>query len=716
MLDNTFVLPANLSESLANFRKNIGLKQADVAKKMGVDTSRVSRIETGEIVPNESELSSYCDALGSYEANDYLNFLIKEKWEEIKKPPYNHPERASLRKAHDGLQLLKMFCEGERPQFLLGEAEMHETALRQAAEYLESTKHSVAYIGDIGVGKTTAICKQTELSLTRQGDKPEEPILEVGAGGTTVCEVRIRKGAEYAIHVEPLLDTEVYKLASDFCAGIKNTDGNTVSDNEQQSKGVSKEIERALRNMSGLTRPTNRTKSKVDEKIPTIDPLQKLARDSSSTDEIYSEFNRRLSLTSRTCREITYDPTQGISDFEWLQDNFKKINNGRHPEFSIPRRMDIVIPRNPLNIKNYEVQLVDTKGIDGTAIRPDLVAFLDDARTVSVLCSTFNQAPVISAQSLIEYVFKKNQSKLVNDRLCLLVLPRQDEALAMKDDTGENAESDVDGYMMKKEQVEKSLQNIGVKEEIPIYFFNSKSDDPNDLTEHIKDQIKKIRVSREEQIESIREAIDYLINNEKEIESRRAKEEVSKRLRQFIDANPDISHFNWQIHSGLLQELQNTHARSVWASMRREGDWGNLDVYLMLGIGSSEAATECTQDFKRKFLLMIGDLMQDQELKQAHQFVDQLRSNLDNIWLQKFINSSQEIGAQLFRPALENNPIWQECAEMYGQGKQFRKEVYEKFNNWFEDNSQKHLFDLLKTRVAEFWKVEVLDHLKSLTE
>ena len=51
----SFDLPANLSESLSDLRKLAGLKQSDVAKKMRVDTSRVSRIETGEITPTDNE-------------------------------------------------------------------------------------------------------------------------------------------------------------------------------------------------------------------------------------------------------------------------------------------------------------------------------------------------------------------------------------------------------------------------------------------------------------------------------------------------------------------------------------------------------------------------------------------------------------------------------------------------------------------------------------
>lgn len=704
----SFDLPANLSESFSDLRKSAGLKQSDVAKKMSIDTSRVSRIETGEITPTESEVQSYCDAVGTSESSNYLNFL-KQDWKILRKPLYNHPDRDSLYLAEQSLHVLNgLRNEGNHSQVVLSEFAMYEAAIIQAAEYLESTKHTVAYIGDIGVGKTSAICKQTELFLTKQSNKSNE-ILEVGGGRTTVCEVRILKGIQYAIHVEPLLDSEVYKLASDFCSGLKDT----VTSSE--TKGVSKEIGRALKNMSGLTKRKIR---QPDGKLEEIDPLEELVNNCSSSDELCSEFNIHLSLPSRTCRKLTYDTFLGVSEFEWLQDNFKKINNGRHPDFSIPRRIDVTIPYSPLkNIVNYEVELVDTKGIDGTSIRPDLTSFLGDVRTISLLCTLFNQAPDTSVQALIEHILKTNQSKYVNDKLCLLVLPRDGEALAMKDDdTGENAESDEEGYKMKQEQVKQALKDIGVKEKMSIYFFNSKSDNANALTEQISNQIKRLRTSKVEQIRNVSEAIYYLIDHTTEIDFQNAKEAVAKRLKDFISNNSNIPEDDWIIHNSFLNAIKVTNARSVWASMRRQGNWGNLDIYLMLGIGANESANKCVKDFRAKISPLFQEILKDQGLEPAHKFIEQLRENLEFDWLQKFVISSQQIGSQIFRPVLENNPIWFKCSDLYGQGQSFRQEVRYNFEEWFKDSNQQHLYDLLKTRIAESWQSEVLDQLNKLTE
>jgi len=249
-----------------------------------------------------------------------------------------------------------------------------------------------------------------------------------------------------------------------------------------------------------------------------------------------------------------------------------------------------------------------------------------------------------------------------------------------------------------------------------IYFFNSMSDDSNALTEQINNQIKRLRSGKEEQIKTVYKAINYLIDNKKEIHVQNVKNEVSKRLKGFMSDNSNLPDYDLVIHRSFLYEIENSHARTVWASMRRDGDWANLDIYLMLGIGASHFANKCVKNFSTRISPLFQDILKDQELEPAHKFVEQLHENLESDWLPKFVISSQRIGSQIFRPVLENNPIWFECSDIYGKGQAFRQEVHNRFKKWFEDDSQQRLYDLLKTRIAESWQAEVVDQLNKLTE
>jgi len=73
-------------------------------------------------------------------------------------------------------------------------------------------KHfSAAFIGKIGAGKTSAICKVSDLQYEDSNNEPVE-VLKTGAGRTTVCEVAVEYATKYSIKVEPLPEDEVQRV------------------------------------------------------------------------------------------------------------------------------------------------------------------------------------------------------------------------------------------------------------------------------------------------------------------------------------------------------------------------------------------------------------------------------------------------------------------------------------------------------------------------
>jgi transcriptional regulator with XRE-family HTH domain len=716
MSDHDSKLPAYFGMIVSELRKHAGLKQSEVAQKLTVDASRISRIESGEVSLNSSEAEALLKAIGTQNAEDLQEFL-NQGWEVLERPYFHHPERDALYDAELTLQKLSSFYkQKDLPTPLYGEAKMHEETLLQMAKYLMPLRHSVAYIGDIGVGKTTAVCIQTGLSFSKS-DKANLPTtaLETGAGGTTVCEVRIRKGLQYSLLVEPMIDAEIYKLAGELCAGIYDSSDIkkevSSSEKESQAKGVSREIDRALRNMTGLTR---RRQKHSDGKMRTFDPLKELAEKSESLDDLCSEFNQRLSLWKRSRREVSYDDMSETSELEWLQRVFMDINNGRHEDFSLPKRIDIFIPFNPLSSHSYEIEVIDTKGVDQTAIRPDLQACIDDPRAIIILCSRFNDAPGTSTQSLIEHLNKTGQSSVLGERMSILVLPRPMEAIAMKDDSGEQAQEDEDGYGMKSEQVEMLLKRIGA-ENIPLHFFNYVSDDPQNLNGFIIDHLRKLRGEKIDRISAICSAVDYLVKNQEQEYVRVSQNEVSKRLKIFLTQYSELSDCDWRIEEYLRDEIRTTHARTVWASVRREGSWGNLDVHFTLGYGARVEARKCTEKIFYGLREIVQNMLGDKDLEPSHVFLNELDSNWLS-WYNNFLNRVQKIGNQIFRNSLDNHPVWIECSELYGQQKSFRDEVASKLNHWFRDSEQEHLYKLLESRIREMWKAEVLGQLSKFVD
>ena len=79
----------------------------------------------------------------------------------------------------------------------------NKSLIEQLLLELNESEFSVSFIGKIGVGKTSAICKASGLQYVSK-NKELVDVLKTGAGRTTVCEVRIEYAEKLSIKVDPL--------------------------------------------------------------------------------------------------------------------------------------------------------------------------------------------------------------------------------------------------------------------------------------------------------------------------------------------------------------------------------------------------------------------------------------------------------------------------------------------------------------------------------
>ena len=211
--------------------------------------------------------------------------------------------------------------------------------------------------------------------------------------------------------------------------------------------GVSKEVERAIRNMSGLTRPRRRDAAGGRP----VDPARDLAEKVGDENALAAKIWERMNIHKRTRRELRFaDADAEAEPLRWLQDNFQHVNNGRHPEFSLPKRIDVTVPSRILYAETLSISIVDTKGIDGVAERGDLETHLNEPNTVAVLCTSFNNAPAVSVQQLLERAVKASFPDL-ETKSAMLVLAHSGEALGMKYDDGDLADTVSEGYDLKRD-------------------------------------------------------------------------------------------------------------------------------------------------------------------------------------------------------------------------------------------------------------------------
>jgi hypothetical protein len=131
-------------------------------------------------------------------------------------------------------------------QPLMNQLKLLSANLASSREFLLSKDHLIAFIGSIGVGKTTAIC-----GILGLVDEKGGTALSTSSGRTTLCEVEIRKGDKTRILISPCSPDETRSYLRDFVDVLRmRHEGRADDDTEAVS--MSSEVERCVRNMIGL--------------------------------------------------------------------------------------------------------------------------------------------------------------------------------------------------------------------------------------------------------------------------------------------------------------------------------------------------------------------------------------------------------------------------------------------------------------------------------
>jgi transcriptional regulator with XRE-family HTH domain len=707
--------PTNIGQDIAHLRAEIGATQNQLASKSGIDQSRVSRIEKFETgTPNElGKILDALAALGSRGAADYGAYLTKD-WQYVERPDFSNPQRSILELAEGSLRQIAEFLEGEeRPWPLKRQLERQRAAIEGSAVYLGKNDHQIAYIGEVGVGKTTAIsCLYGLLDPTSPAnDLRERVFLETGGGHTTLCEVNIRRGPGFGIVVQAQSDEEMRNLVGDFCAAtwLRRLGGDGQ---KNDSVNVSEEVQRALRIMSGLT---VRRERDAKGKTSSRDQAAELASECVTEEEFRARVIERMKLELRTRREIWIEDGGAKTAMQQLRKLFREINNGRLDDVPLPASIDLLIPGFGSEVRGLAVSAVDTKGLDEVAVRADLDARLKDTRTHVVLCSTFNQAPSTSVQLLLDHLRNAHGVRVDAGKVSVLVLPRDDEAMAVKDDSGETPIDDDDGYQLKHDQILRTLASgDGALNGVPMLFFNAKKDDAAKVRAQLLDQIVRLRKSYEERLLDECAAADEVIRHHETQAFTAAVQAVADQLSNFLGAHAALPPRVRQPSAELIEAMGAIrYPSTIWAMTRRNGEYYNFSVSHQVGAGGAKDALLRSKTWFEKLQGVLDTLKQDGDLILAQKTIQQVEVSADG-WRRAFAEEARTAAVEVYRDPLEADVgLWSQCAAQWGAGPGFKVRVERIIRDWFE--KQTELNQKLEGVMAALWEETVVRPLERLS-
>jgi transcriptional regulator with XRE-family HTH domain len=698
--------------AVARLRAEAGVTQSTLAEKSGLDQSRISRIEKGEVA-SSADIDRVLDALeglGVTSANNFKKYAERE-WTQIEPPSFWNPERECLELTEDTLKEISNFLEAEeRPWPLRRQIEKHRESLSRAANYLVRLNHNIAFIGDQGVGKSTGISFIFDLLVPPSAtDKAiNRPVLETGAGGTTFCEVHIKTGPEFGISLLPMNDAELRELVADFCAAkwVINT---SEQRDQGETIGVSREAERAIRNMSGLVRK----REMVDGKYVYNDPVIELVKSSGSEEEFRTRVLGLMRLEDRTRRELWYDSSTRKHPMEWVTETFKAVNNGRLSDVSLPMSIDLLIPNFSRNFGELEITIIDTKGVDDVAVREDLDNRLKDPRTKVVFCSRFNDAPGTSARMLLQHMQKTFSERFDTGKVSILALPRAEEARSMKDDMGEHALTDAEGYEFKRMQVTSELAADDLAG-IPLIFYNFESDDVNTVQAELFGQINYMRKSVEDRLIDLCGAAQDIIKNHEKQALHAALEEVANRLNTFLKGNRRLGARERLAHVEAINTARDVrYASTLWAATRRNGEYSGLNFLHLVGVGAARDASLRSQSWFNGLDAFLKSLKADEDLALASRSIDQIATSASES-KRAFQEAVVRGGIEVYRDPLSQAQVWSTCACEWGRGAKFKLRVADHLEQWFTEKTE--LKEILENVINSLWEKSVIAPLLQLAQ
>lgn len=701
---NEDVGDAEVGHRLAQLRERVGLKQADLARKVTWSQAVLSRVEAGDRAVSDDELSMLLAAIGTDDAAE-LAAVLARSWRHLPRPPLDHPDRRLLWRAEEMVADLVTAGSGDdtHPAFR-ARLEEYVKDVERLVQLLLRREHQIAFIGSIGIGKSTAICRSTGLEVTNAQGRTVS-VLETGAGGITLCEVRLGRGPGYGIKVEPRPLDEIRSDVDDFIDQILQ--GSAPAEEDDITAAVPRELERAIRNMAGLTQ--KRSKG-PDGKWVRTDPAKELAADFPDRRDLAVEVLARMGLHRRDRRDAWHTASASATPLEWLRQTFEAINNGRHPEFSLPSRIDIVVPA-LIDIDDLDVGIIDTRGIDQPLARADLETLLEDPHTVSILCSGFNDAPSQSVHHLLRRAREINNPQ-VDTNAGLLVLARPDEAMAVKDETGVGVSTSEEGYELKGEQVSTALLPYRLGD-APTLFFNSREDDADLLRDFLRDQVRRTRAEFRHQLDEVLVRTRSLLDNAAREQVRAVQREAGKHMASWIKLHPSPKPLGGHIHDALLDEISRAHSSTVNATIRRNGEWRSLSYSHQLGHGARRLAVLALQDSVTEFTGVCGTL--SDSMPEARELLFQAHRLMASAY-EDLLRKVQLNGLSLYRDQLRSAAqFWTDNANEWGGGAGYLKRVLQRNRTWFEETSRQELEQQLGAFLDREWRV-LLERVEAIFE
>jgi hypothetical protein len=578
--------------------------------------------------------------------------------------------------------------------------------LEKIEKILQAQRYNLVFIGQVGTGKTTAICHLFGLVQEIKkivGTKEKsvikyQELLSTGSGKTTICEVVIRPSLHTSIEIDPYEDAEIYQLIDDFGLWIWQKAHPEAS--KKKVEIPPNELLRAIRNILALP--------EVMQEGKLVDQALQFAKSFAAYDyqNFKEAFMNRSQLEQRLENRIAAASNEPDM-VQWVSKNFQAINVAKLPNFSIPKRIYLNLASDILDFSKYPNigSIVDTRGLDlGAKDRRDLNKYIrEDDNSICVFVDRFSSAPGNTIDIISKYLTATSQ--YIDSKFSLLVLPRRGEPEKILGREGLSVDNVHEGIALRRANIDNVFTNesIGFIAENIIFYdalrcylddgtmhpYHEKSDITSDRDKALM-EINNLIDNREQKL--IEEAT-MLINQFhviKQADHSNEQEnqlvlEVKKKLKSLGKFSPTPSDFI----EDYINNLASFHHMVLRATNNRYGryEMRGVDIYFSGQSLAEKVARSQTESLKLKILNSVN-LAQAKTIPNSQMWISlqRLSSQINESYETLVIKMGQKIEYILttttFAPqSYEDSEFWSEVIDRWGQGSGYKNDVLSYYNS-----------------------------------
>jgi hypothetical protein len=561
---------------------------------------------------------------------------------------------------------------------VLGE---YKDSIKKNLEFLESNDFTVCFIGKVGVGKTSIICRLLGLEYENKGEYV--PCLKTGSGRSTSCEVRVVNSDTTEIEIKAMSESDARETISNFADYVEIKLNEENKSKVDEKLDFPKEIQRIIRNMLGLKR---RSKTNPDMAL-------KLFKEMENKEAFINTCWDKLKYHERTKISIKFEPLTkplfGIfgknktEEKEWIKNTFSAINMGTKEDVPIP---ECIILKQKIVSNEHDITFVDTRGLDGKTgtTRPDIFDYIEGERNICVLCSSFGDAPDLNIRQLFSDTTEMGIKDALDERVLILVADRN-ESKDVPDAT-----SFEDGRIIKKEEIsDELLKSRHSFNSDCIEFINvmDRSEKEESISNFIEKKIDAHINERYEKLLNFNSSSNQILLD---VGSKHTTIAGKKEIHTAI--NVEIDRFNNQhlscdsLHKKFIEDLHKSHASTLWGSVNRKGFFNNLNFYRMFNDKLRKLCVECYSNCYDR----IEQILENYRDRDDYiDLKDYIISSIEKIREQKenFYKESGSYGDSYLGENLQHDePFWQTQQQKWGEGIGFRSSVVNSTDIWFNDN------------------------------